>query len=827
MNRYFSAVVILLLMVGFYHEPSSLCAQAYTEIYLLEGKSFSEQLQEPWTGFNELSPYSPLGDVEIKNLSGKRTVVYTGKAGVTGTDTLVYEYWDGAVVGSPSVYKVKSYIIHLQHSILTVEADFTTCQKNDTDIDVNVLLNDNSTSAPLKVTDIRTLVNVSASVQGDSVIRFSPDTDYVGPAYIDYRVCDGKDRCQIGVINIAVMDTASIVHDSVYRALENGNSLEVLMPSDVYVTSQAPVHGMLKQNNASYINYKPNIGYVGPDSFIIEKPGYWKRSVFVHSLAERPNNSTAIDDVIFLAEGQTVDFNVFDNDVSKKLTVRRHTEPAQGNLIDRRRGRFRYTPPAGYSGLQEFTYTVCPTGGDCEVANVQLIIHDAAPESYRNYELSTKKNQPIVLSYHVPLKNYNFFEKLAPVHGTIDIYAGQDSIEIECDTAIGYNQVIYTPDPDFVGMDEFEVEYCINSGNCVITKIEMEVIDEDPGACPCIDDCVWSGDVNMDGRVTMSDLLPLGWAIGRDGPSRSSTTPLEWSAQDGDTWNETFSQFAIDMKHCDTDGDGKVHSDDTMALVDNYYREHSFVEKDLNLPRRFPFKLELLTPDLDSGDIAMILISIGDLDYPIYDLNGLAYAYNYNPEVFDSASMSIDFFEDGWFGDGAATLDMYKQPWLGRIEAGFVRTGNNPATGFGRVALLTGIIVDDITGIRGQERIPIEFTLSDGMGISNDGELFGIPSNTVVAYLNLKRQQEPPQLDPDKLILFPNPSSGQFQMALNGRNSLLGYEVYSMTGQPLLSVELANQKQHQVRLDGLTPGQYIIRVLTELGPITKKIFVAR
>lgn len=77
-----------------------------------------------------------------------------------------------------------------------------------------------------------------------------------------------------------------------------------------------------------------------------------------------------------------------------------------------------------------------------------------------------------------------------------------------------------------MGSDEFEVNYCVTSnGQCQLAKVVMNVVN-------CIfisgatlaNDCVWRGHTNQDGVVNNSDILPLGYFMGLDGPTRGNAS---------------------------------------------------------------------------------------------------------------------------------------------------------------------------------------------------------------------------------------------------------------------------------------------------------------
>ncbi len=87
------------------------------------------------------------------------------------------------------------------------------------------------------------------------------------------------------------------------------------------------------------------------------------------------------------------------------------------------------------------------------------------------------------------------------------------------------------------------------------------------GACTyseiCVDDCVWPGDFDRDGVVSLRDVLPLGVGWGREGPTRSGS--VTWSPHTATDWEISFGNL-YDFKHLDANGDGTVDSLDLNVM---------------------------------------------------------------------------------------------------------------------------------------------------------------------------------------------------------------------------------------------------------------------
>jgi hypothetical protein len=212
----------------------------------------------------------------------------------------------------------------------------------------------------------------------------------------------------------------------------------------------------------------------------------------------------------------------------------------------------------------------------------------------------------------------------------------------------------------------------------------------------------------------------------------------------------------------------------------------------------------------------------------VYDLSGFTYSYFYDPDVVDSSSLRIDFHKDSWFTDQSPVLDLYKQPWDGRVDAGFTRTGGKVATGFGVVSTLSFGVEEDVEGIRkSKEGRVITVTLDDGYAMNGSGEMFRIPGASLNLFVTGKADDPKSPADPDKLACFPNPTDGLVQLFLNGQNHINSATVFNLSGQSLGHFNIGHTKKAELDLGYLHPGFYLLRVETTRGPIVKKIQVLR
>ena len=83
---------------------------------------------------------------------------------------------------------------------------------------------------------------------------------------------------------------------------------------------------------------------------------------------------------------------------------------------------------------------------------------------------------------------------------------------------------------------------------------------------------VYPGDANNDGVANNLDLLAIGIAYADTGAARIDTT-ITWDAKYGKDWQNVFAD-STNHKHADSNGNGIVNYDDTLAIIQNYGFTH-------------------------------------------------------------------------------------------------------------------------------------------------------------------------------------------------------------------------------------------------------------
>jgi hypothetical protein len=145
-------------------------------------------------------------------------------------------------------------------------------------------------------------------------------------------------------------------------------ALEATGPDLAFSTVVEPAHGTVGYSGGSF-TYTPDPDYVGGDSFTYRASsgasGMSDDGVVTVDVLPVDDPATANPDAYTTGFGQAVAGNVLDNDIGRDgpLTASLLEPPTGGTVVLDADGSFVYTPNAGFSGTDGFSYRVTDDGG--------------------------------------------------------------------------------------------------------------------------------------------------------------------------------------------------------------------------------------------------------------------------------------------------------------------------------------------------------------------------------------------------------------------------------------------------------------------------------
>lgn len=225
-------------------------------------------------------------------------------------------------------------------------------------------------------------------------------------------------------------------------------------------------------------------------------------------------------------------------------------------------------------------------------------------------------------------------------------------------------------------------------------------------------ECVWPGDVNIDGSVNMLDFLCLALANGQEGKARDRIDS-RWEAHRSRPWNTKFhleNDLApgVNHRHADINGDGKVDMDaDLLGLYENLS-----LSQDWEVPfvqERTSFYIEHHDTHFSlNGDTAFVQFGLymrGERNTALEEIHGIALNLNFsdpvfsNPEFIASNQWPQQNKVLGFYSNSnSAGIGAQNLPWNSyKFSLGI--TSTNPQNFSGSGMLASGniiVIVDDI-----------------------------------------------------------------------------------------------------------------------------------
>lgn len=212
-------------------------------------------------------------------------------------------------------------------------------------------------------------------------------------------------------------------------------------------------------------------------------------------------------------------------------------------------------------------------------------------------------------------------------------------------------------------------------------------------------DCVFPGDSNFDGVVNKYDIFNIGIGYGSSGVPRAEVSTV-FQGYEATDWTQNFAD-GTNYKHADCNGDGIIEVADALAIAINYNytvgknSEAAYATAD-GAP---PICIDAIE-NPQAATHYFVDVKIGTAALPANDIYGFAFNVYYDNTKFES----INFYpyEEGWFFNGISIPDQLKFVKYfdneGRIEVAYVRTDQNGTGGFGNVAYLDVVTIDNISG---------------------------------------------------------------------------------------------------------------------------------
>ena len=417
-------------------------------------------------------------------LNADGTITYTPNGSYIGLDAFQYQICDTSVY-TPHVLCSTAWdhinVLVTKQKLPPVAVNDTATTRVNTAVTLTPLHNDYDPDGDsIHVTQVSQPTNGTVVLNSNGTVTYTPNPGFTGTDVYTYTVCDfgtpvmcavATDYIVVIPVNhppVAQNDLASTVAGApVIVDVEHNDSDPDGNPIKTTSIDSLPKSGTVTIIADNTVKYTPNKGFTGVDSFkytICDTSAFVPNKLCASAWAYITVNACAsapiaINDSI-VVNGLSANIFVQSNDIANGnvLVTTQATAPLHGTVLIIPNGSIKYTATPGYSGADQFSYTVCATSGTkscCASATVYITVAPVNHPPVANKDITT--TQKNVMQLIDVLQNDNDPDNnpvkvtgtTAPVHGSI---------------VLNVNGTInYLPNFNFTGLDSFHYTICDTS----------------------------------------------------------------------------------------------------------------------------------------------------------------------------------------------------------------------------------------------------------------------------------------------------------------------------------------------------------------------------
>ncbi len=317
---------------------------------------------------------------------------YDPAPGYTGPDAFSYTVTDGLATSAAA-----TVTLSVTNADPVAVDDAATVHHASTLTGTSVLANDTDPDGDALAAALATdVANGTLTLRPDGTYDYDPDPGFVGTDSFTYVASDGATSSLSGTVTISVTDTAPITTDDTW-SVAHDRPLVVAAPgvlgNDVDPDGDAvgaalvsgPTNGVLTFGSDGRFRFDPAARFVGSDSFVYEVDDGALTATATVTIEVTNLPPAALADAYTVVSGDELVVGaargVLENDTDPDgdaLSTTFVAAPAHGTLVLTGAGSVRYTPDAGFVGVDGFTY-VATDGIDASAATRVRITVEAAP----------------------------------------------------------------------------------------------------------------------------------------------------------------------------------------------------------------------------------------------------------------------------------------------------------------------------------------------------------------------------------------------------------------------------------------------------------------
>jgi gliding motility-associated-like protein len=415
--------------------------------------------------------------------AGQICFEYTPAPGFNGQDEVCITLCDDGTPQLCTTFQVPITVTPVNDAPVAVDDSGVTPE--DVPVTINLLSNDSDPDNNLNPGTTQIVTSPSNGLvsinPGTGQATYTPNTGFNGQDTFSYVICDGGmpvlcDTADVVITVLPVNDPPVVVDDFgtspedtpiTITVIGNDSDPDGNIDPSTLVVVGGPFHGTVTVDTVTgSITYTPNPNFTGLDSFSYQVcdnglPVLCEVATVVINVTPVNDPPVANDNFATTPEDTPVLVNVLNNDSDTEglnpSSVQIVTGPANGNVnINPTTGQITYTPDPDFTGQDTFSYVVCDNGIPvlCDTADVVITVNPVNdPPVAFNDNATTGENQILTGSV---LPNDT------DVDGNLDttsviLISGPTNGTLVLNPDGTYT---YTPNPNFVGTDQFTYEVC-------------------------------------------------------------------------------------------------------------------------------------------------------------------------------------------------------------------------------------------------------------------------------------------------------------------------------------------------------------------------------
>ncbi len=354
-----------------------------------------------------------------------------------------------------------------------------------------VLGNDSGTG--ITVTGTGTPAHGSVTILADGSLSYTPAVGWAGDDAFTYTITDAFGRTSTGTITVTTQrPPAPTASDDAY-ATPYGTDLKVAAPGVVANDSGtgltvtdpgAPAHGSVTIDADGTLDYSPDTGWAGDDTFTYEVTDAFGRtstaSVTVSTAlpgapAGAPDSYTTPYGTQLVVGGT----GLLGNDAGTGVSLTGAGPAAHGTVTAQPDGSFTYAPDAGWAGDDSFEYTITDAFGRTSTSTATVTTNlpakpGASDDSYATpYGTDLTVGAPGVLGNDTGT-GIDVLESEPAAHGTVSVLSD--------------GSLTYTPEAGWAGDDTFG--YTVTDAFGRTSTASITITTALPGAPAAADDAL-------------------------------------------------------------------------------------------------------------------------------------------------------------------------------------------------------------------------------------------------------------------------------------------------------------------------------------------------